>query len=151
MDEIDLRPFGPNDPAALVGWYKNDKDGFERVFGIELPNELAYTLALNMILQDTQSGRAVFRMIERKSEPIGYAIMTDINRERRAGRPHIYIAPAHRRYSIAATRAAEAEAKRLGFTSLIATVRYGNRRALALLRRCHYQTVPQMLLQKELT
>ena len=122
----------------------------ERLTGLDLPSDLAFTLAFNTVLQAQQQGSAIVQMIDQEETPIGLATITDISPDRRVGRPHLYIAPSQRRYSLAAARAGEQFARRVGIRRLMTSINAENQRALSVARRLGYAARPQIMLMKEL-
>ena len=150
MAELTLRPFNAEDSTHLSAWYEEDREGFEQLLGIAVPDTLACTLAFNTLLQQQQTGQTFVQTIDRGDAPIGLAILTEISPDQTVARPHLYIAPSQRRYSLRAAKIAEDWAKNAGFTGFYTTVRGDNRRALSLARRLGYQGQTQVILMKEL-
>ena len=150
MAHLSLRPFGSRDIDQVRQWYGEDRDGLEALLGAVLPDELAWTLALNRLLQAQQQGRAVLRMIDRAETPIGLCVGTWLSEARDHGSVSLYVEPSSRRYSIAAAKMAEAFAKDHGMRRLVGVVLATNRRALGLAKRMGYLAKPGVLLLKEL-
>ena len=150
ISEIRFRDYAVGDPPRIIAWYKADRDGFEAFMGQSVPDELACTLAMNTLLQAAQQGWALFAMVDQGEETIGFTGLTNISPDRAFGQPHLYIAPPARRYSVRVAKAAERHVAALGVKHFMASVEYGNRRGLALIKRLGYQEVPRKSFLKEL-
>tara|TARA_R100001086_G_scaffold162361_1_gene87532 strand:- start:142 stop:597 length:456 start_codon:yes stop_codon:yes gene_type:complete len=151
MSDITLRPFDANDSERIIEWFHEDRAGFEQLMGISIPDDFTCTMAVTSLLHAQEQGHAVVRMVDRGEKTIGTALLTNVVPDEGKARPHLYVIPSARRYSITAARASEAVAKALGIGSLFTTVSYDNKQALALARRLGYGLVPQALLVKELS
>jgi hypothetical protein len=151
MSDITLRPFGMDDPQSLTRWYQEDRDGIESFMGAEIPNEIASTMAFNLLLEKQQRGTAIFRMVYRGDDPIGFTAVTEISVEDRSGRPHWYVAKDQRRYSMAVARESEREAIRIGFRGFLASIPPKNTTALKVAKRLGYSEIDRVLMVKEFT
>jgi hypothetical protein len=151
MADITLRPFGMDDPTSLTRWYQEDRDGIESFMGVTIPDDLASTMAFNLLLEKQHRGTAIFRMVYRDDHPIGFAAVTDISIDDRSGRPHWYVAKDQRRYSLSVARASEREAIRLGFRGFLASIPPTNTTALKVAKRLGYTEIDRVLLVKEFT
>jgi hypothetical protein len=152
MSDITLRPFSPDDSDRIIQWFHEDRDGFELLMGVSMPDDLTCTMAVTSLLTAQEQGHVVFRMVDHGEDTIGAAILTEYVPQEKRARPHLYVIPSARRHSIKVARASEVVAKEeLGIGSFLTTVSYDNKKALALARRLGYGMVPQALLLKELS
>jgi len=149
--DIRLRNYTIGDPPRVMGWYDADRNGFELFMGMPIPDSVALSMSMNLLLQDARNQQSVFQMIDRGSETIGFTALTNITPDRTFGQPHLYIAPSYRRYSIASAHASERYAKTLGLKNFIITVETTNPRGMAIAKRLHYIEVPRRTFTKELT
>lgn len=147
--QIALRHFGVDDPKSLTRWYQEDRDGIESFMGVTIPDELASTMAFNILLEKQQRGMAIFRMVYRVEEPIGFTAVTDISVDDRSGRPHWYVAKDQRRYSMSVARESEREAIRMGFRGFLASIPPTNTTALKVAKRLGYTEIDRVILVKE--
>ena len=149
MASITLRHFGMQDSEHLSRWYTEDRKGLEGFMGADLPNDVASTMAFNIILEKQQQQTAIFRMVYRDEEPIGFVAVTEISKEDRSGRPHWYVAKDKRKYSMSVARESEREAQRLGFRGFLASVPPDNKAALAVVKRLGYKRIERVMFVKE--
>ena len=150
MATITLRPFGPDDPTTLAEWYEDDRTGLEAVMGVPLPDALDCTMAFNTLFQAQQEGRTIFRMADCDDRSVGFTLLSDLTPKGDAGRPHIYVVPAERRHSFAVAKEGESVVKQLGVRHLMASIDPENRRSRLFAKRLGYETVPHLILRKEL-
>ena len=149
MSEITLRAFGMEDPKHLSRWYTEDRKGIEGFMGADIPNDLASTMAFNVLLEKQQQQTAIFRMVYRDEEPIGFVAVTEISVTDRSGRPHWYVAKDKRKYSMSVARESEREAQRLGFRGFLASIPPDNKAALAVVKRLGYTKLERIIFVKE--
>jgi ribosomal protein S18 acetylase RimI-like enzyme len=149
MSDITLRSFSMADPEVLTRWYHEDRHGIETFMGVEIPNEIASTMAFNLLLEKQQRGTAVFRMVYRDDEAIGVALVTYLSHEDRSGLASCYVAKDQRRYSLDVLRTSEREAKNMGFRGFLLAIDPNNTRALNLWKRLGYKTPNHLTLVKE--
>ena len=150
MATITLRPFGPDAPPTLEGWSEHDRAGLEAVMGVPLPDALDCTMAFNTLFQAQQEGRTIFLMADCDDRSVGFTILSDVTPAGDAGRPHIYVVPAERRHSFTVAKEGEAVAKKLGVRHLMVSINPENRRSRLFAKRLGYETVPHLILRKEL-
>ncbi len=148
--DIQFRGYAVGDPPRILTWYRTDRTGFESFMGQSIPDELACTLAMNSLLQAADQGWAVFAMVDRGDETIGFTGVTNVTPNRDFGQPHLYIAPDSRRYSLQVAHAAERQAARLGIKHFMASVERDNRRGLAIIKRLGFHEVPRRAFLKEI-
>jgi len=149
MADITLRPFGMDDPTSLTRWYQEDRDGIESVMGVTIPDDLASTMAFNLLLEKQNRGTAIFRMVYRDDHPIGFALVTYLSRDDRSGLASCYVAKDQRRYSLEVLRTSERIAKQMGFCGFLLAVDPRNTRALNLWKRLGYKVPKHLTLVKE--
>ena len=151
MPDITLRQFKADDSPMIIDWFQGDREGFEQLMGVVLPDDLTCTMAVTSLLNAQEEGHAIVRMVDRGDDTIGAAILTEFAPDQGTARPHLYVIPSERKHSIKVARASESFAKSLGISSLLTTISHNNKRALALVRRLGDGVVPQALLVKELS
>jgi|TARA_R110002020_G_scaffold183895_2_gene380436 RimJ/RimL family protein N-acetyltransferase len=149
MASIALRPFGMEDSKHLSQWYQDDRDGIEAFMGADIPTDVASTMAFNVLLEKQQQQTAIFRMVYRDDEAIGFVAVTDISISDRSGRPHWYVAKDKRKYSMSVARESEREAQRLGFRGFLASIPPDNKAALAVVKRLGYTKLERIVFVKE--
>ena len=148
--DIQFRGYAVGDPPRILTWYQTDRTGFESFMGQSIPDELACTLAMNSLLQAASEGLAVFAMVDRGDETIGFTGVTNMTPNREFGQPHLYIVPTSRRYSLQVAQEAERQASRLGIKHFMASVERDNRRGLAIIKRLGFHEVPRRAFLKEI-
>jgi hypothetical protein len=156
MHKFTLRAFQEADGKHLLKWYEDDVAGLQSLFGpqTQLSEDYECLAAFNNLFEAVRRGYALFWMIEKDTEPLGFFTLTHIPADRASAMAHIYIDKKQRRYSIQAAQAIDGPLSKslasTGMSRLFASIT-GGPGAVHLAKRLGFTLPKTVLMEKTLT
>ena len=154
VPECIVRQFKESDSDWLMEWYKADRKGMESFMGVPLEAPEACMSAFNRIFEGVIAFQARFWVMDLDEEPMGFFLVTDIDRQRHLARIHIYVGPDHRRYSLKVAQVLDdvlvPELREMGVRTVVASQPFEQRGAYGLAKRMGFTPVPTVMLTKEI-
>lgn len=147
---VTLRSVSNEDHSRLSEWYRDDREGLEHFFGVELPSEQEYITQFNRLFEQVQQYTARMLIAELKGEPIGFVMVTDIPPTLEVGRVHIYLTPKKRRYAVRVGKAGMAEVEKMGLRLVFQNVLAAHPASVKLGKKLGFVPSPVLTMVKEL-